>query len=87
MPRGHAASPPRHWLLAVVPQCRYGKLLAGIVLFALLYPFFRLGVIGDPGHRTPAVFFSLVIAYIIPVFAYITEKAEEALNELRPLLR
>ena len=78
--------PARHWLLKLVPRRGTGKLLTGIAVFACLYPLFRLGVSGDPGDSTPALFFSLVIAYIIPVFSYITEKAEEAMFELRPLL-
>jgi hypothetical protein len=32
------------------------------------------------------LFFSLIIAYIIPVFSFITAKAQEALSELRSIL-
>lgn len=32
------------------------------------------------------MFFSLIIAYIIPVFSYITARSQEALNELRPTM-
>jgi len=77
----------RHWLLNLVLQRRHGKLLSGIAFLLLLYPLFDLGDSSTPEDRTPALFFSLVIAYIIPVFSYITEKAEEALRELRPLLK
>ncbi len=76
----------KHWLLRFVPRSGVGKLLTGLALFALMYPLFRLGTGGAAEDRTPAFFFSLVIAYIIPVFSYITEKAQEAMTELRPLL-
>ena len=59
--------PRKHWLLRIVPDIPYGRLLCGIVLFALLYPLFSLGVRGDPQDRTPALFFSLLMAYIIPI--------------------
>lgn len=78
--------PVKHWLLKLVSTHKYGNLLTAVLAFALLYPLFRLGVSGAPEHRTPAVFFALVIAYIVPVFSYITQKAQEALTELRPLL-
>jgi hypothetical protein len=76
----------KHWLLIVVPGHTIGRLLTGLALFTILFPLFRLGVSAAPEDRTPALFFSLVIAYIVPVFSYITEKAEESLRELRPLL-
>jgi hypothetical protein len=76
----------RIWLLKLVFPFRYGRLLTGVLLLSLLVPFFYLGVReGEPGN-TPALFFSLSIAYIIPVFSLITERAREALHELRPFL-
>ena len=74
------------WLLKLILPFPYGNLLTGIILLAVLLPFFHLGVIEDPEHSTPALFFSLIIAYIIPVFSYITTKSQEALLELRPYL-
>lgn len=76
----------KHWLLRLVPQRRYAKFFTGVILFTLLYPAFSLGVSATLDDQTPAFFFSLVIAYIVPVFSYITEKAQEAMRELRPLL-
>jgi len=76
----------KHWLLALVPGRRFSRWLTGAAYFILLYPLFRLGTDGELEDRTPALFFSLVIAYIVPVFSYITEKAREAMRELRPLL-
>jgi hypothetical protein len=74
------------WLLKLILPVPYGNVLSVIVLLAILLPFFYLGVIEDPEHSTPALFFSLIIAYIIPVFSYITAKSQEALLELRPQL-
>jgi hypothetical protein len=74
------------WILKLVPGFRYGGWLAALLIFSLLYSLFRLGI-GEPGAvSTPALFFSLIIAYIIPVFSFITARAEEALVELAPLL-
>jgi hypothetical protein len=56
-----------------------------LLIFSLLYSLFRLGIDEDAATNTPALFFSLIIAYIIPVFSFITARAEEALRELMPL--
>jgi hypothetical protein len=74
------------WLLRLILPLPYGNLLTGLLLLAVLLPFFYSGAVGDPEHKTPALFFSLIIAYIIPVFSYITSKSQEALLELRPNL-
>ena len=74
------------WILKLVPGFRYGGWLAALLIFSLLYPLFRLGIDEHGAISTPALFFSLIIAYIIPVFSFITARAEEALRELAPLL-
>lgn len=74
------------WLLKLIPPVPYGNLLSGIVLLVILLPFFYLGAMEESGHSTPALFYSLIIAYIIPVFSYITAKSQEALLELRSQL-
>ena len=74
------------WLLYLVLPFRYGRLLTGILLLSLLFPFFYLGPAEVASDKTPALFFSLILAYIIPVFSFITAKLQEALNELRPIL-
>lgn len=73
------------WLLKLVLPFRFGRLLTGLLLFAVLYGLFNLG--NADGEGAPALFFSLILAYIIPVFSFITEKVEEALVELRPILK
>jgi len=74
------------WLLKLVPPFRHGGWLTGLLLLSLLLPLFYLGVEESPVRKTPALFFSFIIAYIIPVFSFITVKSQEALNELRPIL-
>lgn len=74
------------WLLRLVPTFRFGRLLTGILLLALLLPLFYLGKMEETADTTPALFFSLIIAYIIPVFSLITATSREALEELRPML-
>ncbi len=76
----------RIWLLRLVPSFRFGKLLTGIVLFCIFLPLFYIGVNDRPEDNTPALFFSLVLAYIIPVFSHITSRTKNALEELRPRL-
>lgn len=76
----------RIWILKLVPEFPFGGLLSAAIIFSLLYSFFRLGVGEDGAASTPALFFSLIIAYIIPVFSFITARADEALTELTPLL-
>lgn len=74
------------WLLKLILPWPYGRLLTGFLLLCVLLPVFSLGNSGDIENTTPALFYSLIIAYIIPIFSYITAKSQEALRELRPLL-
>jgi len=74
------------WLLNLVLPFRFGRPLTGVLLIALLFPFFYLLPEGVNDDSTPALFFSLILAYIIPVFSFITAKLQEALIELRPIL-
>ena len=74
------------WLLKLIFPWPYGRLLTCFVLLCVLLPVFYLGHSDDIDSTTPALFYSLTIAYIIPIFSYITAKSQEALLELRPLL-
>jgi hypothetical protein len=76
----------RIWILKLVPDFPFGGLFSAAVIFLSLYSFFRLGVGENGAVSTPALFFSLIIAYIIPVFSFITARADEALTQLIPLL-
>lgn len=74
------------WLLKLILPCSYGRLLTGFLLLGVLLPFFYFGDTKTGDGDAPALFYSLIIAYIIPIFSYITAKSQEALLELRPLL-
>ncbi|GAB5451552.1 MAG: hypothetical protein Hals2KO_18800 [Halioglobus sp.] len=73
------------WLLRLVLPGRFGRMLTSVLIFGILLPVFYLGGGSDHGS-IPALFFSTVIAYIIPIFSYITEKSREAVGALRPVL-
>ena len=76
----------RVWLLRLVLPFRFGRLVTGILLLVILAPLFYLGVEEGNPDNTPALFFSAVIAYMIPVISYISTRSAEALMELRPVL-
>jgi hypothetical protein len=50
------------WLLKLVLPSRNGRLLTGALLFAVLFPFFYLGVLEETDESAPALFFSLSLA-------------------------
>lgn len=74
------------WLLRLVLPGRHGRLLTALLLLLLLLPLFHFGAGEDADHELPALFFSLIIAYIVPVFSFITAKCQEALHDLKPIL-
>ncbi|CAA0101771.1 Uncharacterised protein [Halioglobus japonicus] len=76
----------RIWLLRLVLPIRYGRTVTGLLLLSLLLPLFYAGAATASEHTPPALFFALIIAYIIPVFSFITAKAQETLRVLRPIL-
>jgi len=86
-------APGQSWhvgLTRLVPSVRGGRWLLGILIFGLLWGFFVLaGVLGPSSQagtstRSAAWFFSVVIAYIIPVFHYISERTVQAIDRLAP---
>jgi hypothetical protein len=74
------------WLLKLVLPIRYGRAITGLLLLSALLLLFYAGSAETTEHRPPALFFSLILAYIVPVFSFITAKAQEALRALRPIL-
>lgn len=74
------------WVLNLILPVRYGRTLTGLLLLVVLLPLFYAGAAGVDEYNTPALFFALIIAYIIPVYSFITAKAQEALAALRPIL-
>lgn len=79
--------PPSLWLLKLVLPGRYGRKLTSALIFCVLLAIFYVAPGDGQPANVPALFFSLVIAYIIPVFSYITERSLEAVEQLKPQLR
>jgi len=85
-------SPPLLWILRLVPKGRFARVLcAAAILVALLSLHAATGVFDDltPTGARPhvAVFFAVILAYIVPTFHYIATRCEEAFDELVPYLR
>jgi hypothetical protein len=79
----------RVWLLALVPTLRFGRWLTAGVAFVLLLGMFWLCRVfdeSDSAAQAAALFFSVIIAYIIPVYHLITERTVAAFKELEPAL-
>jgi hypothetical protein len=74
------------WVLKLIPPVRYGRILTGVLLLSLLLPLFHFGAGEDADREMPALFFSLIIAYIVPVFSFITAQSQQALRDLKPVL-
>ena len=82
-------------MLHLVPRVRGGRWLFAAVVFAGMLTIFvfairHLQARGDDIERVfsygPALFFCAIIAYIVPVFDYITARTEQAVDDLRPHL-
>lgn len=74
------------WLLHLVLPGRYGGVFTAALVLLILVPFFRLGLTAEGTDDPPVMFFSLIPAYIIPLFKFITDRARESLDDLRPIL-
>ena len=77
------------WLLGLVPNIRFGRWLTALVLFALLYGAFRASRVfeeSDEAGQAAALFFCIIIAYIVPVYQLITAHTLAAFGELEPQL-
>lgn len=67
-------------------------LVSAIILVTLLAAFWACGVFSPeeltdaPSSVGPALFFSVIIAYIVPIFGYISERTAAAVDALGPLL-
>jgi hypothetical protein len=79
----------RLWLLQLVPPLRAGRWISAMAILALLLGWFRLvGLFDDtPQSATAAaLFFAVILAYIVPVFHYITERTRQAFDDIEPYL-
>lgn len=88
--------PGQSWhigLTRLVPSMRGGRWLCGLLVFASLYALFTVtGVFALPlgvhatANGSAALFFCVIIGYILPVFHYISDRTVEAIDELAPNL-
>ena len=79
------------WLLQLVWRGRNGRMATALTILAVgLFWFFAAGTF-DPANeevsRSAAIFFVVILAYIVPVFHYITEQSVRAFDQLAPHLR
>lgn len=80
----------RLWLLRLVPGVRYGRWLSALVVFAAMFALLSsarsLMDAGQTYNWFIALFFCVIVAYITPIFHFITQRTEEAFDELTPAL-
>ncbi len=76
---------PRIWLLYLAIPGRYGRWLTAVLLFCLLYALFSW-LESSAEDAFGSLFFSAMLAYIIPVYGYITRLSTQAVAALRPVL-
>jgi hypothetical protein len=76
----------RIWLLSLVFRFRFGGWLTGGIIFCIMYGLFRYYT--DPAEVGvyTTIFLSGMVAYIVPVYAYIIERSEQAFDALEHLL-
>jgi hypothetical protein len=89
-------APGQSWhigLTRLVPSMRGGRWLCGALIFGSLYGLFTAtGVFGtttdaySAANRSAALFFCVIIGYIVPVFHYISDRTVQAIDELAPYL-
>lgn len=81
----------RIWLLRLVPAVRFGRWWCALLMFTLLLSvFWSAGALSAAVDDSPswpgALFFCVILSYITPVFHYITQRTEEAFDDLLPAL-
>ena len=77
---------PKIWLLYLTLPGRFGLILSGVLIFALMAVAFL--AVGDMRalYSSGALFFCAMCAYIVPVFSYINRISVKAVDSLRALL-
>ena len=71
------------WLLRLVPGGRGGRWWCAALLLLLLSAFFSAtGALAHPDTWPGAAFFCAILAYITPIFHYVTERTEAAFDEV-----
>ena len=79
--QGQSRTMQKNYLLKLIPPVPFGRWISGILLLALLSIFFSLTTSQTISPVT--LFFTLIISYIIPIYSFISEKSEQALDDLR----
>lgn len=76
------------WPLRLVFTFSFGRWCTSLVIFVCLMSIFRVSGAFDPGsdQYSIALFFSCLLAYMIPCFHYIIEKSLDAVVDLKPLM-
>jgi hypothetical protein len=73
----------RLWILRLVPSGARGRWwCAGLMLLVLLAFFGLTGALQNTESSPSALFFCAILAYITPIFRYVTERTEAAFDEL-----
>ncbi|MGH7948453.1 MAG: hypothetical protein ACREQF_04445, partial [Candidatus Binataceae bacterium] len=75
------------WVLSLVPNVRFGRLLCAALVLALMlgaYTAAGLFTQRSTGGTPPnvAVFFAVILAYIVPTYHYIVARCTDALTDL-----
>ncbi len=83
--------PRRIWILRLVPDVRFGRVFTAVaVLLILLGAYAAVGMFGgnssNTGAPTAALFFAVIIAYVVPTFHYTVARCEDAFADLAPRL-
>lgn len=80
---------PKIWLLRLVLPGRYGRWVTAILTFSVAFAIFWFGGIlsGSPAeiaveNKSAALFFCVIVAYLIPTFHYVSERTEIAIEAL-----
>lgn len=79
------------WILQLIPPHRFARALFATATFAVLISIYATaGIFGErPTNAAPAnaaVFFAVILAYIVPIFHLIVARSEEAFDDLVPFM-
>jgi len=77
---------PKIWLLYLIFPGRFGAVLSGVLILALMVLAFIVATDVRSVFSSGALFFCAITAYIVPVFSYINRISVQAVTDLRELL-
>ena len=73
----------RIWILLLTPSFRYGRWLIALIIFLTTFLYQRQFIAENQLNQSTQLFFSLLFAYIVPVFSFIIERTEHYVECLR----